>query len=805
MTAPTLLRYEFDSTGINKDNFVKGEPHTLADKRFRAIAPDHGAFYTRDFKIVEAATKRELLRGVDFVFAELYQSLTLELGVEVAGVAIVINTQVSSDVIIDYQCVGGDFSIDNGTLIGLLEKSSDNEISKSYIDIDNKPSTFVPSPHLHDLGDVFGLEPVVYALERLRNAIVWSNSAAIDSAIIFVRDRLDNLARNILNRVENEFLSLILDYKQRFTKELIGLSLLKNYPMAIASEGGDVFNENYKVPVETGDKYVGTRALIGFKEILYSAFLSSELTNLGKSYGLLVRPTLRGLNDILPGTSYLLDTIRAARLAAQEYDLVVYPNQDQQDQRWTITKVINKPNSQGGIFLAVNNENGDLYTGQMNISSTGIITLQWARHMNGKDAEGFSVKLIEHINDFGNPHKTKKRHILLSDVENLPVATKSDIVCRKPIRKYITYDGLLLFMKAFLTGIKGEEDINQDDESPSVLEKYQTIFAPCGPCGSLQAQPPRVICDERGKLILTYCDTNFVKKSRFADGDCGFYDEVLEENSAYCGWKAPEPLPEPEKRFALGWYFNKTYIEPPEEYGGYGGYGGYYENNINFDRSIANVVEYLSDEDARPNDDALRFYCDGPPQKTTAEYWFDDQNSLAIVDLDKNYAKWFDNSDNIIPTYTENFGVDDGFWKEGYTIKVLPRRENELDLMKYLKQFNLSFDPATGTGSITFTNLTGEDYIAAIKKDYADNTNNPAMIEVLNSSFPHGSNVLDYIATIETAINGENWRQLETVVRKFPLTPKAHLRIGVFNEKNELKGWLLFFTTFHDSYLEIEA
>ncbi len=78
MTAPTLLRYEFDSTGINKDNFVKGEPHTLADKRFRAIAPDHGAFYTRDFKIVEAATKRELLRGVDFVFAELYQSLTLE-------------------------------------------------------------------------------------------------------------------------------------------------------------------------------------------------------------------------------------------------------------------------------------------------------------------------------------------------------------------------------------------------------------------------------------------------------------------------------------------------------------------------------------------------------------------------------------------------------------------------------------------------------------------------------------------------------------------------------------------------------
>ena len=199
----------------------------------------------------------------------------------------------------------------------------------------------------------------------------------------------------------------------------------------------------------------------------------------------------------------------------------------------------------------------------------------------------------------------------------------------------------------------------------------------------------------------------------------------------------------------------------------------------------------------------MRFYCDGPPQKTTAEYWFDDQNSLVIDDLDKNYAKWFDNSDNIIPTYTEKFGVDDGFWKEGYTIKVLPRRENELDLMKYLKQFNLSFDPATGTGSITFTNLTGEDYIAAIKKDYADNTNNPAMIEVLNSSFPHGSNVLDYIATIETAINGENWRQLETVVRKFPLTPKAHLRIGVFNEKNELKGWLLFFTTFHDSYFEI--
>ena len=506
MIHPNLIRYAYDDTGINLDNLVKNEKHKLVDKRFRAVVPMYGAFYADSLIIKESSVGEPLIRGKDYVVIELHQSLTLKLGKEIAGAALVINPKISPNIIITYQCVGGEYSVNSDTAQSLLAKSSDVEVSKSYWDIENKPQTVTPSPHLHDLGDLQGLEVVVYHLERLRNALIWADSHAVESALRFVQDSLDSILARLILKVENEYLALIIDYKNRFNKTFIGLSKLKDLPIASEEEGRQVFGGDFELEHPHFDKYVTTEALTAFKEVLYSALVSSGLTHIGRAYGPLVTPRLVALRDIPQGSTFVLDSLDNSKALITQYDPAVYPSDDYPFARWSITKISQKPGESGSVFMAVNMQKGDIYTGHMRVSSADNVSIEWRKHMSENDVEGFLDKLIDHLNDHNNPHKTRKKQIALGNVENLPVASKEDIVCRKPVRKYITYDGLLLYAKAFLTGIKGEEDIQIDNEDVNVLEMYQTIFAPCGPCGGLKERIPIRNCDPKGTVILTYCD-----------------------------------------------------------------------------------------------------------------------------------------------------------------------------------------------------------------------------------------------------------------------------------------------------------
>ena len=62
------IRYALDTTGVNPDNLVSGERHTLSDLRNRIIAPVNGAFFTDGFTIKDTVTGRTLVRGTDYVW-----------------------------------------------------------------------------------------------------------------------------------------------------------------------------------------------------------------------------------------------------------------------------------------------------------------------------------------------------------------------------------------------------------------------------------------------------------------------------------------------------------------------------------------------------------------------------------------------------------------------------------------------------------------------------------------------------------------------------------------------------------------
>ena len=150
-----------------------------------------------------------------------------------------------------------------------------------------------------------------------------------------------------------------------------------------------------------------------------------------------------------------------------------------------------------------------------------------------------------HLNAKNNPHEVNKAHVDLHNVENLPVATPSDIVGKRSVKKYVTLDNLIDFMN--LHGCKPSEDTE-----PSYPSK--------------------------DSLLSRYCD-GVKNMGVYADGNGGSYDKIIELNSKDCGYVPPAPLPAHPPH---GTILNK-YCIGYEQYGTYAdGYGGSFTRLINF-------------------------------------------------------------------------------------------------------------------------------------------------------------------------------------------------------------------------------
>ena len=545
----TLIRYALDVTGINPDNLVMNEPHTLVDKRVRAIAPIYGAFFTEGVVLKEAGSSVPLTLGTDYVFAGLSTAITQKLGKAVASVLLVINPAVNSEVVLTCQMVGGYFSQNVQGLIDLLNTQSDDQFSNSFWDIANRPADFTPPPHVHDLGDGFGFEYVVYALEKIRNAITWSDLTTIDTLFKTIDDFIANLTNMVNHRIDTELLGAIIEFRRSFTKELAGLGLVENLATATEDDGRSYAVQGYLPKNAVDNKYIATKALAAFKEVVYSQMVSTGLTNLGKVYGVVAAPLKSVLVSMPNGGRITLDPLEDIKLSGRLFDSEVYPDSTLPKTRWVIVKSSNNVQDRGGIFMGFSMNTSDIYVGSLKIGNNSQ-TVTWKKFMTESDSTAMMKRLLDHMDAPTDPHKTTKVHAGLGNVENLALATREDIILRKPVRKYVTYDGLLLFMKAFMTGVKSVDEIAEDDGSPNAVARYQMIFAPCGPCVSNvdgystapTPAPTEPDLRERGYLLASYC-IGFKRMGRYADGFGSSYEEVIENKAADCGWRDCEEHP----------------------------------------------------------------------------------------------------------------------------------------------------------------------------------------------------------------------------------------------------------------------
>lgn len=192
MNLPLIIRYPLDLSGMDPNNLVLGEEHSVADSNKKAVATTYGPFFTKGLVVRNAATGAPLTKNVDYVAAHLYQEATMRSGQEVCAVIIVKNPTVAT-ISIDYQVVGGEFTAASSVIEQLLIDFESDDRPITWGMIIGVPDQFPPAAHLHDIGDLYGFEFLVEVLEGIRQAILTGDEASHDEIRQVIQELADSL------------------------------------------------------------------------------------------------------------------------------------------------------------------------------------------------------------------------------------------------------------------------------------------------------------------------------------------------------------------------------------------------------------------------------------------------------------------------------------------------------------------------------------------------------------------------------------------------------------------------------------
>lgn len=168
---------ELDWTGKNPDNRIVGEPHTLSNRTVRSVATLRGPFFADSLIVMAGGVS--LSRGRDYQLVELHQEATLKSGKEIHSVILILKQDVGSQVEVSYQALGGHYGRNDSAIANLFETLINDERPVAWSNVFNKPTEFNPTIHRHLLDDVYGFEPIVDYLERIKRAITLGQSSIV--------------------------------------------------------------------------------------------------------------------------------------------------------------------------------------------------------------------------------------------------------------------------------------------------------------------------------------------------------------------------------------------------------------------------------------------------------------------------------------------------------------------------------------------------------------------------------------------------------------------------------------------------
>lgn len=268
MATTPVIRYALDTTGLNSDNYIAGEPHILANYPIRAIVPTYGAFFTESLKVYDKDANKLLVRGTHYICTELATDPTELYAKEICYIIVVTDKTVSSNVAIDYQLLGGLYGRSTDAILSIYNFVLNGSSSASWPNIINKPAEFIPSAHLHDIADVYGFEYIVNAVERLRAAILIGSAPEFQKVLKYIDDQVTGMGNTVVaaqNALEGHVTTV--NNPHATTKAQVGLGNVTNLKSATDASINTVINAaaNASPSIIAEDAYVTVRSLLYFK------------------------------------------------------------------------------------------------------------------------------------------------------------------------------------------------------------------------------------------------------------------------------------------------------------------------------------------------------------------------------------------------------------------------------------------------------------------------------------------------------------------------------------------------------------
>lgn len=408
---PLIAKYPLDKTGTSPTNKVIGEVRELNGSRDRAFVPFGGPFYTESFKLINNETGLPLVPVDDYILCQPFQQASLRTGKDVQCV-VWVKLAAPISVRCEYQVVGGEYSWNIEALVQMINEIDLDGRPVQWGSIIGKPTAYPPAPHIHDIGDSYGWEYVVFQLEGIRNAILVGDEASHDELrqqMQAIRDELELLIAAVDDKVDLHIADKANPHK--VTKLQVGLGQVEDFPVASAAEA---------LAGTAANRYMTPQRTLALINKLIGEALDAHIADKNNPHA--VTKVQVGLGSVL---NYGVASTAEAQAGAVN-DKYMTPALTKSAIMFLVgdafnTHVANTNNPHGTtatqIGLGLVQNYGVASTAE---ALAGVATNKYMTPQLTAQAIKASVpdSLVAHIADKNNPHATTKAHVGLGNIPN---------------------------------------------------------------------------------------------------------------------------------------------------------------------------------------------------------------------------------------------------------------------------------------------------------------------------------------------------------------------------------------------------
>jgi len=396
------VSWPFDPTGTKPDNKVTNELQVISppnSSEYYFLIPNAAPYYKDSMKLFfrEAnGARRPMIHGVDWLATHFFIGASRSTAKPVYGSITILNKQLAGVIeLAEYQCVGGDWTVDSQKAIEIVANALGNPRITTWEEVDDRPTRFPPTDHEWYLDDLVGMKETVEVLEKVVDAIYARQS--------------DEFSQHLGNR----------NNPHQVTKAQVGLGLVENFAISTRpqAEQGTV-EDRYMTPLRV-KQAINFQIRTDFDAFVARRNNPHAVTKTQIGLGLVENYATADNAKTLAGTAFDLYVTPAGL----KHTITQGVGQDLLNHVTDLDNPHKVTKEQVGLGQV---QNYPPATNQE--AAAAALTTRYLTPASGKALVQAvaGTMLDEHITDYTNPHRVTRAQIGLALVENYAVPSEQE-------------------------------------------------------------------------------------------------------------------------------------------------------------------------------------------------------------------------------------------------------------------------------------------------------------------------------------------------------------------------------------------